>query len=261
MKSYFRILAIVTAGLLLCACNGAKTGVTPTGTLSTNLRPSITIATNAPFSLIDGGRVWASPKSDMMPGSADASFDYAVYANPAVSPASAFAYAAIIRLTDKESWEFLPQGAKLSGSFGGRKGVAGMPGGYAYTVHVPGAGDWAAELLAANGTAVPEAWVAKRWLFSLDPDVRALAEYREPWPADLEYPEEDIMLLREKHAAFLREFDRRATAAFSFDRSRGDFGDNAPRVSTWNKASVLPDVGKIAGEVMRRENNPDNFTD
>lgn len=255
MKQYIRIITFVAAVLLLSACTGAKTGVLPDGTLSTNLRPSISIKANAPFALVDAGRVWASLKTDMTPGATDASFDYAVYANPASSPASAFAYAGILKLSDNESWEFLPQGNGLPGIFGARKGEASMRSGFIYTLHVPAPNDWASELLAANGVTVPEAWIAKRWLFSLDNDVRAMAEYREPWPDGLDAPEAaDVTLLGESQAAFLREFERRALAAFTFSTAPGDFGNAAPPASTWKKAPVLFNVEKLMGDVIHKDN-------
>ena len=262
MKSYARLITIVAASFLLSACAGAKTGVLPDGTLSTNLRPAVSIKANAPFALADAGRVWASPKTDMLPGSTDASFDYAVYADPSSSPASVFAYAAILRLTDNESWEFLPQGNGLPGVFGGRQGEASVRSGYIYTLHVPASNDWASELLAANGVTVPEAWIAKRWLFSLDTDARALAEYREPWPEGLDVPGgSDVMLLGESQAAFLRDFERRAVAAFSFAPVPGNFENVVPRVSAWKKAPVLPNVEKLMGDVIQKDFGNDIYND
>lgn len=256
------MLTIALASLFLAACTGAKTGVLPDGALTTNQRPAISIKANAPFALVDAGRVWASPKTDMLPGSTNASFDYAVYAEPASSPASAFAYAAILKLTDNENWEFMPQSNNLPGVFGGRKGEAGMRSGYSYTLHVPASDDWASELLAANGVAVPQAWIGKRWLFSLDTDVRALAEYREPWPAGLAMPEgADVVLLDEGQAAFLRDFERRAVAVFSFTPAPGDFKSAAPRVSAWNKAPVLPNIEKLMGDIIHKDNGNTVYND
>lgn len=254
MKQYTRMITIVAASLLLAACAGAKTGVLPDGTLATNLRPAISIKAKAPFTLADAGRIWVSPKTDVLPGSTNASFDYAVYANPASSPAAAFAYAGILKLTDNESWEFVPQGNRLPGVFGARKGEASVHSGFMYTLHVPAPNDWASELLAANGVAVPEAWIAKRWLFSLDKDVRALAEYREPWPEGLDIPESsDVMLLGESQATFLRDFERRALAAFSFSTTPGDFGNAVPPVSAWKKPQVLFNVEKLMGDVIHKD--------
>lgn len=261
MKAYTRVMTIVAASLLLAACNGAKTGVLPDGTLSTNLRPAISIKANAPFVLADAGRLWVSPKTDVLPGSTTASFDYAVYADPSSSSASSFAYAAILKLSDNESWEFVPQGNGLPGIFGGRKGEAAVSNGYIYTLHVPASRDWASEFLAANGVAVPEAWVAKRWLFSLDKDVRALAEYREPWPDGLDAPNgSDLILLGEGQAAFLRDFDRRAVSSFSFAPESDAFEGVSPRVSAWKKAPVLPDIARLMGDVIQRDRSNEIFT-
>lgn len=256
------MITIALASLLLAACTGAKTGVLPDGTLTTNLRPAISIKAKAPFALADSGRVWAFPKTDMLPGSTDASFDYAVYADPSSSPASAFAYAGILRLSDNDSWEFVPQGNGLPGVFGARKGEASVGSGFVYTLYVPTRNDWASELLAANGVVVPQAWIAKRWLFSLDKDVRALAEYREPWPDGLDMPEgSDVILLDESQATFLRDFERRAVAAFSFSTAPGDFGDAVPPASAWKKSPVLFNVEKLMGDVIHKDSGNDIYND
>lgn len=251
MKTYARMVAILAASILLAACGAQRTGVL-NNTLTTNVKPAITITAHAPFAVVDAGRVWAVPKTDVTPGMADTSFDYAVYASPTASVSTAFAYAAILRLDDSANWEFVPKGSRIQGSFGARKKVEpAKRDGAVYTLHVPPAGDWASALLAENGHAIPEAWIAKRWMFSLDSASRAVAEYREPWPAGLEVPESDIMLLRESHAVFLQEFEKRAFAVFSFDTSTSDFGETPPRVSTWKRSPVSPNVERLAGDVIQ----------
>lgn len=258
MKTYTRMAAILAASVLLAACGGQKTGVL-NNTLTTNLKPAITITAHAPFAMMDAGRVWAAPKTDVTPGMADTSFDYAVYASPSVPVSTAFAYAAIIRLDAGDKWEFVPKGNRIQGSFGARKKVApANRDGAVYTLHVPSEGDWASALLTENGHAVPEAWIAKRWMFSLDSSSRAVAEYREPWPAGLDVPEDDIMLLRESHAVFLQEFETRAFAAFSFDTSVGDFGETSPQVSSWKKSPVPPNVERLAGDVIQVDHSMDS---
>lgn len=253
MKPYARIFAVFFASLLFAACSAGRTGVVG-GVLTTNQRPAISIAVKAPFTLADCGRVWASPRTMEVPGSVTASFDYAVYTDGTVSPAAKIAYAAIIRLEDAERWNFVPQGNTLPGSFGVRQGAGPVDrAGALYTLHVPAAGDWASELLAANGTAVPHAWIAKRWLFSLDKGTRAMAEYREPWPADLDVPQTDLMLLSASNAEFLKAFETRALAVFSFDTAVGDFSGPAP-TSGWHASPVPPDVKNLSGDVISTEN-------
>ena len=259
MNAYTRLFGIFAASLLLAACSPARTGVV-NGTLSTNLRPAISITANAPFTVADSGRIWVSPKTDMVLGALNASFDYAVFTDASVSPAAKFAYAAIIRLDDVEHWNFVPQGKTLPGSFGARKKVEpASREGAMYTLHVPSAGDWASELLVTNGTATPEAWIAKRWLFSLDSGFRALAEYREPWPADFEVPDADIILLRDAQADFLRAFERRAVAAFTFEPALGEF-TAAPPASAWQNAPLHPDVAKLAGEIIYVDHSADDYS-
>lgn len=251
MKTYARMGAIFAVSVLLAACGARQTGVLH-NTLTTNVKPAITITAHAPFAVVDAGRVWTVPKTDVTPGMADTSFDYAVYASPAAPVSSAFAYAGIIRLDAGDMWEFVPKGNRIQGSFGARKKVEPVNrDGAVYTLRVPAEGDWASALLAENGHAIPEAWIAKRWMFSLDSASRAVAEYREPWPAGLDVPESDIMLLRESHAVFLQEFEKRAFAVFSFDTSIGDFSETAPRVSTWKRSPVQPNVERLAGDVIQ----------
>lgn len=252
MKISVRIFSLFFACITLAACSPARTGVIG-GTLTTNLRPAIGISVGKPFILADSGRVWAMPKSNLQTNFANASFDYAVYTDPSVSPANRFAYAAIIRLTDKEHWTFQPE-TVIPGVFG-RTTVPAVRGreGKGFTVRVERAGDWAGELLALNGARGPSVWLAKRWVFVLDTDARAIAEYREPWPEGLEAPERGIMLLRDSDAEYLRGFEKRAEAVFSFGTDPGDF-TGAPPAAKWNHPREEPDVAALAGEVMYLEN-------
>lgn len=251
MRSFTRVLFLVGFSFLLGSCSAARTGVID-GTLTTNLRPAISIAANAPFALAGSGRVWAYPFSKEMARGIAASFDFAVYTDKSVSPADRFAYAAIIRLDDDANWVFVPQGHGLPGMFAGRKRVEpASREGSLYSLHVNSRGDWASELLQANGTETPEAWLAKRWVFSLDKGVRAMAEYREPWPQDLDVPGSGIMPLRDPQAEFLRDFERRALEAFTFGTEFGDFSGVAQAGQAWIMPRSGPDIEKLVGEVMR----------
>lgn len=256
MKTLFHLLAVFSASLLLAACSPARTGVV-NGTLTTNVRPAVSISANAPFVLADSGRLWLSPVTNAVPGLADASFDYAVYTDPSVSPASRFAYAAIIRLQDMETWNFTPQ-RSLPGAFGAKQRTARIAhGGFMYTLHVPSGhadaalgGDWASDLLAANGVTPPSAWIAKRWVYDVDRGARAIAEYREPWPADLDVPEEDLLLVGSEDLEFLRDFERRALAAFSMTADIGDFPGIPETRTAWKRPASLPDAVRLAGDIV-----------
>lgn len=251
MRYFCNVFCILSSALLFAACSPLQTGVV-NGALTTNQRPAISIIPNAPFTLADSGRVWVSPRTDSTPGLTDCSFDYAVYTDPASTPAEKLAYAAIIRLEDGHGWNFVPQGKKLPGSFGSRKKVEPpVREGFAYTLQIPATGDWAGELLAANDMTPPEVWLAKRWLFSLDKGLRAFAEYREPWPANLDVPGGDDFLISSDAAAYLRGFDERAAKAFSFEALAGDFGSSSPESSSWKKPPTVPDVARIAGDIRR----------
>lgn len=251
MKRYRNTVGIFLASLMLAACSPLQTGVV-NETLTTNERPSISITPNAPFTLADSGRIWVSPKTDSAIGLLDATFDYAVYTDPASAPPERFAYAAIIRLENDRTWNFVPQGRKLPGSFGSRKKVdPPVREGFVYTLRVPTAGDWASDLLDANGMTPPEAWLAKRWLFSLDKGFRAVAEYREPWPAHIDVPGDDDFLLSRNAAAYLKEFDARAAKVFAFEALAGDFSGASPARPSWKRPATVPDVARIAGDIRR----------
>lgn len=251
MKLYTRIFVSLCAVLLLGACSAARNGVV-NGRLGTNLRPAISIEANAPFALADSGRVWSGILSDSMHPNNNASVDYAVYTDAAASPAQRFAYAAIIRLGNDVDWEFVPQGHRLPGMFGPQKKVEpANREGSLYSLYVRSQGDWASDLLQANDVSVPELWLAKRWVFSLDTGARAMAEYREPWPEDIEIPATEFVLLRESHAAYLDAFERRALAVFSFGSDMTDFSGAVQEKSTWKKPRTAPDVEALVGEVAR----------
>ena len=250
MKTNFRILVVLAMSLSLVACFSARTGVV-NGTLTTNVRPVVSIKANAPFVLADSGRLLPFPETDELPGLADASFDYAVYTDPSVSPASRFAYAAIIRMDDMETWNFTSQ-RMLPGAFGARQRVAHIGhGGFVYTLHVPSVGDWGSDLLAANGTTPPTAWIAKRWVYDIDKGARAIAEYREPWPVNIDVPEAEILLIGDGGTKFLQDFERRALTVFSVAAELGDFSGVQQVQSSWTKASSLPNITRLAGDVLR----------
>lgn len=259
MKFFIRSACAFVALAMLGACSPARTGVVD-GALATNLRPSIVVKANAPFALAASGRVWASPASDEMLRDNHASFDFAVYADPSAASIEKFAYAAVVRLEDDAKWRFAPQGHKLPGQLGGMKRMdPAMREGRMYTLHVPSQGDWSSELLQANGMDVPEVWLAKRWVFSLDIGGRALAEYREPWPADMDVPQPDAMWMRDADAAYLRAFDLRAQEAFTFGTDSVDFSAVAQPASQWKKTAAAPDVEALVGKVMRNMQDNDDF--
>ncbi|CAK7068638.1 MAG: hypothetical protein DELT_01772 [Desulfovibrio sp.] len=251
MKAYIRFALLLVCVAAVAACSPARTGVIGQS-LTTNLKPGMAITANAPLTFVSGGRVWASLKGDDIAPISSASFDYALFADPAVSPAQKFAYAAFVRIDERENWMFQPQGHGLPGQFGAVKPV--LPPqceGRMYTLHVPSQGDWASDVLTENGQTPPEVWLVKRWVFSLDSDLRAMAEYREPWPEFLEAPTSEIMLLRDTNAEYLRDFERRALAAFSFDATLGDFSTVPQTAAAWKMPRTTPDLSRLVGDVLR----------
>lgn len=252
MRRVSQAVALLFAATCFAACSPARTGVIGS-TLTTNERTAISITANPPLTLADAGKVWAVPKSNMMTTFGNASFDYAIYTEKGVSPATRMACAAIIRLTDKERWAFQPQ-TNIPGTFG-RETVPDYDGrdGRGYTLRVTAAGDWVSDVLAVNGTTPPQTWLAKRWVFVLEQNVRAIAEYREAWPENLEAPGgRDVTLLRDRDVEALRAFENRAEKAFRFSADEGIF-TGAPQASTWVMPRTDPDVAALAGEVMYLE--------
>lgn len=253
MKRGMLHLLFISASLALFACSPVRTGVVD-GALTTNEQPSATIKANTPYAFANGGRVWASPAvADDVTSDANLSFDYAVYADADASLGTRFAYAAIVRFDDPGNWAFVPQGAKLPGSFGQAKPF-GPPelGGTMHALRVESDGDWASGLLAANGVAVPQAWLAKRWVFTLDDAGRAMAEYREAWPDGLDIPDGEMPFLRGNQEEYLRDFERRAVKVFTVDASRGDFSSAPRTASQWKKSATAPDVVRLMGDVRRK---------
>jgi hypothetical protein len=251
MKLHFRTVFLLFAVGALAACSPARTGVI-NDTLTTTYKPGLAITTNKPLALASSGKIWAPVKGDDIAAISSAIFDYALYVDPTVSPAEKFAYAAFIRLEDKARWMFQPQGHGLPGQFGAGKSV--LPEGREgkiYTLHVPSQNDWASDVLRENGHTPPEAWLVKLWVYSLDSDARAMAEYREPWPEYFEVPSSDIMLLNDTSADFLRNFEKRAVAAFVFDATSADFSGVPQSAPAWKTPRVDPDAERLVGDIIR----------
>lgn len=261
MKPYFRSMLALFVLLLVAACSPVRTGVID-GTLATNLRPGLTVAPGERLAFVSGGRVWPTAKTGDVGPMNVVAFDYALYADPEVSPASKFAYAAFARIEEKGMWMFVPQGQALPGQLGKATRVFDEREGRLYTLHIPAQGDWASAVLAENGHTPPEAWVAKRWVFSLEGASRAMAEYREPWPDDLDVPDGGLSLLTSRQENFLRDFTKRALAAFAFGSGLGDFDGVPAARPVWKMPATEPNITRLVGDVMRvMDDGKNNFAD
>lgn len=255
VRTCLALICLPLACLALAACSPARTGLID-GTLTTNMRPAVSVTAAQPFVPADSGRLWVQPGTDQMTMVANASVDFAVYTDPAAAPNARLAYAAVIRLEDRDTWAFFPDPGNLPGSFGTvRTPDLTSRDGAVYTLSVPAQGDWASDLVTANGFPAPERWIAQRWVFMPDTDVRVIAEYREPWPDGFEAPAGDIMLLRDRDAEFLRSFEKRASAVFVFSADTGDFSGAPAPARRWNLPRTGPDVPRLAGEIMRLESS------
>lgn len=243
-------LVLLCAAAALAACSPARTGVVD-GTLTTNVRPGMAITANKPLEFVSGGRTWSTIKANGTTATSNASFDYALFVDPAVPPAEKFACAAFVRLEENTAWFFVPQGNNLPGQFG--PATPALPAsreGRIYTLHVPSENDWASDVLRENGQTPPKAWLVQRWVFSLESDVRAMAEYREPWPASFDVPQSEFMPLRDADAGRLRDFAKRARAAFSFEDTTAEFIAAPQAGRAWNTPRAAPDVPRLVGEVI-----------
>ncbi|GHV54102.1 hypothetical protein FACS1894206_06150 [Deltaproteobacteria bacterium] len=262
VQTSIRNISLLLAASLLAACSPARTGVID-GRLTTNLKPAIGIKAGAPFAVAANGRLWVNQHGQEITADVLVSVDYAFYTDKAVSPSSCFAYAAIMRLDSAPYWVFVPQGHPLRGMFGVRKKLdPPVREGSVYSLRVAGADDWASNVLLANGHEAPEAWLAKRWVFSVSDGVRAMAEYREPWPKDMTVPEGNTGLVGDREIAYLRDFDNRANV-FRFDAERGDFSEVKASVgqSAWKMPETVLDVEKIVGEVIQSRPGGDSSFD
>ncbi len=249
MLAYLRLFLLVSSLAVLAACAPLQTGVTG-NTLTTNKTPTVSVTAEPPMTLAGHGRLWVPAGSDEMGIAPLASFDYAIYADTNSGPVPRFAYAAIVRLSDDNNWYFEPQSWKLPGSFS----LNSDPGpiGLAWTTQllsVPGAGDWATEVWKANKRQTPETWLAKRWIASMDDDLRVLMEYREPWPQCLHAYDHDTPLIGGKEGDCLRQFNARADKVFHVSGEPADLNAASVPPAGLVMPSTTPDTERLVGKV------------
>ena len=80
MQAFFRCIRLLFATLVVAACTPARTGVIG-DTLTTNVKPFISITGLAPLRVSAHGRQWLGAATNQMGTTVTVSFDYAVFAD------------------------------------------------------------------------------------------------------------------------------------------------------------------------------------
>lgn len=250
MKNIFKNIRILFAACLLTACTPARTGVIG-NSLTTNVKPLITI-TGLTLSVQGYGKLWADARTDSLTTREGVSFDYAIFADSGSGsgPVPRFAYAAIARITRPETWMFQPT-ADPAGAFAASvlrlDGIDFMVN----LIRTGSEGDWPSELWRENGRDVPETWLVKRWTAPLADGVRAVMEYREPWPACLTSVSAQTVIVGGAEGECLHGFVARADAAFRVEKKGGTFPrKNPPSASGLAVPRTPPNIEALMGHVI-----------
>lgn len=248
MRRLFQNFRLLLAACLITACTPARTGVIG-NTLTTNVKPEISITGQAPLLLQSSGRLRPNSGMTTTSDSVGFTFDYAFFTDN--NAEERFAYAAIVRI-DNAGWLFHPP-ARFDGAFALNDRNLGDFHWTVQLLRVAGDNDWASGVWedASKGgvtTGTPKFWLAKRWVAHLDDTARAVMEYREPWPDVLRMLNETMPLLSDSAAAFLQQFEVRADSAFVVEKKRGEFDRNMPQPKTVQSrfpVSIATTVGTI----------------
>ncbi len=259
MPEFFKRFRLLLPALLLAACSPARTGLIG-NTLTTNVRPLISITAQPPLTPLAHGRLHASGYGPAKNDPVALSFDFALFADPEVEartgsaePGAAverFSLAAILRITE-QSLQFQPKGQKAYNAFSISKVRLNGIDWTEELLRISSGGDWAAAVWRENGRAVPEFWLTKRWTAHLADRTIAVMEYREAWPACLAPISRDVLIQNDPGGTCLQDFLNRADAAFRADRSGGDFkGEVKTPPSSLRLPREMPDITAMAGELV-----------
>ncbi len=249
MRKFFHALRLFLAACVVTACTPARTGVIG-NTLTTNVRPVISITGNSPFSVRSHGRITADGGPTTTTGPAYVTFDYAFFTPDGATPG--FAYAAIARIQNENGWAFQPP-APFTGAFSSSDTTLG---GFAWSVQllrVPSAGDWASGVWEDLGGGGTDAWLAKRWIAHLNGGTRAIMEYREPWPETIPALSTDVTLLASGAADAILRFNARADTVFSVAKKGGDFTGERPKPAPSSRIAL--NVPRLVGALITLDHN------
>ena len=256
MHRFFRNIRILLAACLLTACTPARTGIVG-NTLTTNVKPLVSITGLAPLSVLAHGTLRPEAVTDRMGSNEMVTFDYALFADNGETnrPVERFAYAAIVRLAHPNAWRFHPpveSGTALSSGSVSLDGLAFMH----EILRTPSLDDWSSDIWRENNRDVPEQWLVKRWTAHLNESVRVVMEYREPWPDTLRPLSTSAVVASGPGADALLAFIERADAAFKVEKKGGTFDKSTPPPGTRLAIPKKdPDVAKLVGTVMARDND------
>ena len=250
-KTSLHLAMLFTATLLLAACSPARTGLSGS-TLGMNTNPGIAVSVSPTCIPTENGRLWASATTDDLVNSPLISFSYVFYRD--ADRPEAVLYTAIATLQDVGTWNFVPQPSRIPHTFGPVTRIADASlFGTVRNLCIPADSDWASLTMAEQGKNMPKEWLARRWVYSLDESTRAMAEYREPKPDWLETGSKGILLISEKNSDYLREFEKRANAAFSFAKTHTGSNEGLPSMN-----GPIPDVADLAGEIIKVSRSDDS---
>ena len=246
MRPFFRSLRLLFPAILLTTCTPARTGVIG-NTLTTNVKPRISITGQAPWTVAAHGRFSPYSGPTTTTEKAILEYNYVFYTDSRHS--DRFAHAAIVKIEHGGKWNFQPPGrfddAFLDGSEL-RDGIQWS----VQTLRISNADDWPGSVWEDAGNPPHRIWLAKRWIAHLDSTTRAIMEYREAWPENMPVLSSTMPILSDSAGTALRAFDERADAVFLAEKKAGDFsGQPAPdrRQATFR---IQPDIPKLLGNVI-----------
>lgn len=248
MRRFFHSVRVVLTACLLTACAPARTGVIG-NTLTTNVKPYISITALPPFSVLAHGTLRPETETDRMGSREMTIFNYAVYADADAhsGPVSRFAYAAITRLEHANIWRFQPPTPSGAALYAGNTSMDGI----AFTHQVLRVGDdWGSRIWRENGRETPEYWIAKRWTAFMNDGIMAVMEYREPWPEALTPLSPNLTVISGPAGEALLTFSRRADAVFMVEKKGGTFDKNSPTPPQVLTVPRDPDIAALVGEVV-----------
>lgn len=259
MRGLIPSLVAALAALVSCSADAARTGVVG-NTLTTNVRPYVSVRLDTAFTLLGAGKTLLAAKTDITTDEAAVWLHYAMFAADAGDgPQKRFAWTAVARLETPKAWRFQP-GGTFPGAFSAN--VPGLEPAFAgqwsgSLLRITADGDWTSGVLAENAQAAPNAWLAARWILHLNDATKVLAEYREPWPEDID-PQNmaDPRFLRDAALDYFDAFTRRAKAAFTVTKDKGDFktASETP-LPHFALPRSRPVVAQLIGEVVSLGND------
>ena len=253
MHAFFRHLRLFFAACLLTACSPARTGIIG-NTLTTNVKPAVSITGASSFTVMAHGKLWPEVSTDIATAREMLSFDFALFADAGImktaKQADRFAYAAIIRISGTNAWRFQPTTRSADAFTTGDIVLDGIDWDW-QLMRTPSRNDWPSAVWEKNGKDLPQFWLAKRWTAHLNDSVRAVMEYREPWPECIHAVSRDMLIMPGMAGDCLKTFIERADAAFTVEKKRGNFqsGESAPP-SMLALPSTPPNLTRLVGEVV-----------